>query len=397
MKHPDDVRRLLVRRFETGRRDWLVSADGAPSWPLTITLGTPTETAALQQVDAVRAWAGAWRDWHGEGELCWCTPRWRVLGSQRLPDKLVLRNPSQVAAWAGELARWNRAVDREAVLIQRWPQLVRRLGGLFNVLADYAEADFLRLVDALDWLATHPASGLYPRQLPIAGLDTKWLESRRPVLAFLMACLRGPDADVTDFYALCGLRSMPVQLRLRILDPDLRALTRGIGDVMAPVEQIAALDLPASNVLIVENLQSGLALPDLPGTVAIIGLGYSVDLLGQIPWLRRVHGRYWGDLDTHGFAILNRARLYLPDLTSLLMDEGTMKRHAVLWSTEASQHSGNGLELLSAAEQAVFLALKNNLWGQHLRLEQERIAWPDVCGALQCLSENRLSEDIAKF
>lgn len=384
MKLPADVRRVLQRRFEASHRGWLIAGDSASPWPLTIALGIPTETAALQQPDAVRAWAGAWRDWHGEGELHWSTPRWRVLGTQRLPDKLVLGSARQTAAWIGELERWDRAVARHADLTRRWPKLERRLGSLFGVLADYADADFRRLADVLDWVDTHPASGLYPRQLPIAGLDTKWLESRRPVLATLATYLRDNNNDIgaTDFYTLCGLRRLPAQIRLRILDPALRALTRGMADFSAPVDQIAALDLPASNVFVVENLQSGLALPDMPGAVAVIGLGYSVDLLGQIPWLRDIEGRYWGDIDTHGFAILHRARSYLPQLTSLLMDEATMKRFSALWSTESSQHPGARLDLLTAGEQEVFLALKNNLWGQNLRLEQERIAWPVVSAAL---------------
>lgn len=382
MKLPADVAHLLRRRFEAKHRDWLVADDNALSWPLTIALGIPSEPTALQSPDAVRAWAGAWRDWHGEGELQWSSPRWRVLGTQRLPDKLVLDSARQVAAWAGELERWDRAVERRTSLMQRWPQLAGRLGSLFAVLADYPEADFRRLADVLDWVDRHPASGLYPRQLPIAGLDTKWIESRRPTIAALVTCLRGMDSSNADFYTLCGLRRMPAQLRLRILDPALRTLMRGIGDVSAPVEQIAALKLPASRVLVVENLQSGLALPDMRGTVAVIGLGYSVDLLGQIPWMRQLEATYWGDLDTHGFAILNRARLYLPQLTSLMMDEKTMTTFSALWSTESSQHPSAGLDLLTDAELEVFLALKNNRWGQNLRLEQERIAWPYVCTAL---------------
>ena len=382
MKLPADVAHLLRRRFEAKHRDWLVADDSALSWPLTIALGIPTEPTALQSPGAVRAWAGAWRDWHGEGELQWSSPRWRVLGTQRLPDKLVLDSARQVAAWTGELERWDRAVERRTSLMQRWPQLARRLGSLFAVLADYPEADFRRLADVLDWVDRHPASGLYPRQLPIAGLDTKWIESRRPAIAALVTCLRDMDSSNADFYTLCGLRRMPAQLRLRILDPALRTLMRGIGDVSAPVEQIAALNLPASRVLVVENLQSGLALPDMRGTVAVIGLGYSVDLLGQIPWMRQLEATYWGDLDTHGFAILNRARLYLPQLTSLMMDEKTMTTFSALWSTESSQHPSAGLDLLTDAELEVFLALKNNRWGQNLRLEQERIAWPYVCSAL---------------
>ena len=382
MKLPADVAQLLRRRYEAKHRDWLVADNNALGWPLTIALGTPTETIALRSPEAVRAWVGAWRDWRGEGELHWSSPRWRVLGTQRLPDKLVLGNAREIAAWVGELERWDRAVARQGALIRRWPQLAGRLGSLFAVLADYADADFQRLADVLDWVDRNPASGLYLRQLPIAGLDTKWVESRRQALATLLTCLRDIDSNGGDFYTLCGLRRLPVQMRLRILDPALRALTRGLGDFIAPVDQIAALDLPASRVLVVENLQSGLALPDMPGTVAVIGLGYSVDLLGHIPWLRELESIYWGDLDTHGFAILNRARMYLPRLMSLMMDEKTMTRFSSLWSTEISQHPGTGLGLLTDDEQAVFLALKDNRWGQNLRLEQERIAWPYVCAAL---------------
>jgi len=40
-------------------------------------------------------------------------------------------------------------------------------------------------------------------------------------------------------------------------------------------------------------------------------LGYAVDVLGQLPWLQEAQCIYWGDIDTHGFAILNRARTYI--------------------------------------------------------------------------------------
>lgn len=380
MKLPADVRLLLERRFGSRHRDWLCDAAPVEQWPWRIPLGIPTEPAALQRVDAVRAWASAWRNWQGEGTVQWAERRWRVLGTQQLPDYLVLDGPLQIASWTGQRERWLRAQERHLALTQRWPQLAARLGGLFDVLADYPAADFAHLVGVVAWLEAHPASALYPRQLPLAGMDTKWLEARKPVLLALLSHLRGGDTG--DFFALSGLRRPPVLVRLRILDPSLRALMRGVGDITAPVNEIAALALPATSLLVVENLQSGLALPDLPGTVAIIGLGYGVDVLGQIPWLHALPGRYWGDIDTHGFAILSRARGYLPQLTSLLMDTATLLAFAALWSSEASQHGTAALESLTLEEQAVYRGLKEHAWGQNLRLEQERIAWPVVCAAL---------------
>jgi hypothetical protein len=424
MKLPDDVRQLLARRYDSRHRDWLAADAGTDQgaglcaganpydstgvdmgigtepdadaskqrdWPWTIALGIPTEAVAQRQVDAVRHWASAWRAWRGAGTLRWTERRWRVLGTQSLPESLTLESPLQAAAWIGELDRWTRAGQRQRQLVRRWPQLAPRLPSVFAMLADYDEDDYQRLQLVLEWLAAHPASGLYPRQIPVAGVDTKWMETRKGTLGALAAGLLpaaggdggdGGDGD-GDFLALCGLRRPPATARLRILDPALRALTRGLGDICAPVEELAALDLPVSTVLVVENLQSGLALPDLPGAVAFIGLGYGVDVLGKLPWLRAARGIYWGDIDTHGYAILHRARSYLPRLESMLMDETTLRRYPRLWVSEGSQHGAGLLDLLNAREQAVYQALKSQAWGQNLRLEQERIPWPAVCAALR--------------
>jgi hypothetical protein len=88
-------------------------------------------------------------------------------------------------------------------------------------------------------------------------------------------------------------------------------------------------------------------------------------------------------LDTHGFAILNRARNYLPELKSVLMDEETLRSHHDLWVEEKDQHSAETLPLLTDFEQAVYQVIKRNAWGQNVRLEQERIAWDVAWKALQ--------------
>ncbi|ODU07508.1 MAG: hypothetical protein ABS84_16155 [Rubrivivax sp. SCN 71-131] len=95
---------------------------------------------------------------------------------------------------------------------------------------------------------------------------------------------------------------------------------------------------------------------------------------------------YWGDLDTHGFAILHRARSYLPSLQSVLMDEDTLLRHKALWVDEKEQHPAAELTLLTEAEQEVYQGLKRQRWGQNVRLEQERIAWDAAQSTLQRLA-----------
>ena len=375
MKLPRNVEQLLLKRFANSHRDWLAAVSGGGDWPLTIALGTPTESDALREVDAVRAWVAAWREWQGAGKLDWVMRQWKVLGAQRLPATLTLDCPADVARWIGQHDRWQRATQRFAVLTQRWPVLAAKLARLFGVLADYDDADFARLVGLLAWLCANPASGLYVRQLPIAGVDSKWVEGRKAVLCELMTLLRDVSCDAADFYQLCGLKKTAAQLRMRILDPRLRQHVGGLGDITAPLADIANIALPASTVFIVENLQTGLAFRDTPGAVVVMALGYSVDLLAQVPWIARARCVYWGDIDTHGFAILNRARSCLPAVESVLMDQQTLLQFRELWTDEKVPHGAAELSLLTDAESAVYRLLKTNALAQNLRLEQERIAW----------------------
>jgi hypothetical protein len=388
LKFPDDVQKELKRRFKNRHREWL-EASGEPDqlvdsgWPLEVNLGIPTENQALKQVEDVRAWVSAWQSWNGVGSLSWGERHWRKLGTQPVPEKLLLSGPREVAHWIGEADRWDRAQQRYKHLVGRWPQLSDKLSRYFAILADYSEVDYRRLIEMVAWIEKNPASDLYPRQLPVSGLDSKWLERRKGLLADLVDVVRGKSSSEGDFFQRCGLKAPPQLIRLRILDDSLRQRVGGLSDLSVTWDQLAELDLPVSNLFIVENLQTGLAFDDLPGSVVIMQLGYGVDVLGRLLWAARAHCIYWGDLDTHGFAILNRARSHLPGLKSVLMDEATLRSHQDLWVEEKDQHAAETLPLLTDPEQAVYQAIKRNAWGQNVRLEQERIAWDVAWKRLQ--------------
>jgi hypothetical protein len=393
LKLPSDTRELLRRKFINKRQEWLKasasgngppSSEGAPaSWPLEINLGIPTEQDALRQPEGVRAWISAWRSWQGSGSLVWSERRWRSLGTQSVPEKLILEGPDDVAIWIGEAARWSRALERFKPLIQRWPALLNTLPRHFSVLADYDDSDFHSLSEILSWIYANPNSNLYIRQVPLAGIDSKWLESRKSLVCELFALIQGDTSGDRDFFRRCGFRPQPQLIRMRVLDPALRSQFSGLGDISAPLEEVAGLGITPALAFIVENIQTALAFNDLNDSVVFMGLGYGVDILGKIPWLRHTRCIYWGDIDTHGFAILNRARSYLPCLETVLMDESTLLSHRDLWVEEKEQHASTELPLLSEPELMLFRALKSNAWGRHIRLEQERIRWDEAWDALQ--------------
>ena len=368
---PADVRQRLLTRYRAGHRRWL--EDGG-DWPLSLPLGAPSEREAREHSAVVQVWVAQWQAWRGAGEIVWVERRWPALGTQSVPERVILRNAGQVAAWLDQSDRWQRASQRFSSMTEHWPRLLGRLAKHFDVLADYSEDDFQRLSAMLEWLESHPDSGLYARQLPVVGVDTKWLAGRRALIAELFSVIQDAEDGEKEFYAITGIRREPSLLRFRLLDPEARRAIGGLGDITAPAEEIAQLMLPLQRIFIVENLQTGLAFTDLPGSAVLMGLGYAVESLDIISWLRSLPVYYWGDLDTHGFAILNRLRCYLPEAHSILMDEATLLDHRDMWGHE-EKPVGAELPLLVGEERDLYHDLCRHRWGSRLRLEQERISW----------------------
>jgi len=382
---PEQVKDWLIRRYNTQHRAWL---EGAGEWPLEVSLGVPTEADFTADVSAVRQWVDAWTNWRGTGELRQESRKYMRLGSQTLPSQVFLHGPEEVAAWCGQERRWRRAASRYTSLVSRWPQLHQRRGlaRCFDVLADYSEADYARLQTVLAWILAQPTSGLYVRQLPLEGVDTKWLEKRRGLIVDLLGLLRGGEVE-TDFYAACGLARTPHRVRMRVLCPALRAQVGGLRDIEAPVEELGSLQLVPQVLLMVENQETGVSLPDMNGVVAFMRLGGAVSALGAIPWLRKCPAVYWGDIDTHGLAILARARRIFPSARSVMMDVATLERYAELTVQEPAQHADAELAELTSEEREVFDGLRSGRWGAKIRLEQERITWPDAMEALRATVE----------
>lgn len=416
LESPTTVLADMTRRMNARFGQWLLQAAGAreetsageseaelSAWPMRVTLASFTEREVSTQMDAVTQWAGQWHKAELElpagMTLVWETRRWARLGEQRFPAKLVIDSPDALAVWVNQGPRWRQACSRWDALVRGFPNLAcssvcqRHLA----VFTDWAQQDVERLHALLVWFRANPRSELYLRQLPVPGIDTKWVEPRKAVVRdFLLATKGQPlTSAAQDFHEVCGLRKPSAKLRLRILCPELRAGLGGLCDVEAPVEEVARMGLSVRSVIIVENLETGLALPDFEGTVAFMRLGHAVSELARIPWLGpdqqgyAVEQRqlpqlvYWGDLDTHGFAILSRARGIFSRLQSVLMDEMTFLGGKSLWVTEIAPYRAHELLHLTPAEKGIYAALRANEWGTNLRLEQERLSWPSCLMALQ--------------
>jgi hypothetical protein len=127
-----------------------------------------------------------------------------------------------------------------------------------------------------------------------------------------------------------------------------------------------------------------LAFPLAGDAIALFGDGYAVNVLASLDWLGSLDLTYWGDLDTHGFAILNRLRSRFPQARSMLMDRGTLLAHRSQWVTEATPTKA-ALGLLEPEEQGLYQDLVDGMFGQAVRLEQERVSFGSLERALSTI------------
>jgi hypothetical protein len=332
------------------------------------------------------------------------TISWQGVGEQTLPETLSFPSAECVAQFCNDVKAWQLVKVRRHAMLERWPALFSTgFGSHYEALVTYDEADFARLIALLSWFMENPKSGLYLRQLPIPGIDTKWVDlKRRGLVADLVRRITAPpltalsdldpdgielpscdavaaaelDNVSLDFYDICGLRRPPTKLHMLVLCPDLRAAVGGLRDVVAPIDELATLSIHPVRALISENKDTGLSLPDIPGTVAFIKLGNAVSLLGQLPWFQELPILYWGDVDTYGFSILAQARKTLGNVRSMMMDIETLETHRDRVVDERQQAINVDRALLTTQELETYEGFLKGTWWTQKRLEQERLDWP---------------------
>ncbi|MDR2350814.1 MAG: DUF2220 family protein [Deltaproteobacteria bacterium] len=380
MRSMGDVKRVLESLFERKHPEWLETAESPDpgKWPVSVSLKPPSEKEAAANFPKVKEWISHWNSLKPEfGALKSAEVRWRHMGTQIIPGAVEIPNPETVALWTSKSEAWSEARKRHAKAVSVFPELKGIFSRFKFELFELDSADFSRLMGVVSWLKANPNPNLYPRELPIEGVDGKWMDSRKKSVAALASEVLKVDAGGKNFRESLGIKTPPFLARLRPLDPKLRAAFGGWGDLTVPLDDLKNFEpLPRPRaVVIVENLQTGLSMKDLPETVLFTGLGNGAVSLGAVPWVKDLKCLYWGDLDTHGFAILSRVRERIPGLKSILMDFETLMSHKSLWGTENSPHKGAEPTNLTPGELKLYSELKNGRWGKNIRLEQERIAW----------------------
>jgi hypothetical protein len=379
---PADVVVMLRRRWDTG--GYLSRVAAAEPWQaVEVPLRGPTATHLAQRFAEVQDWA---RQWNAV-DLSLVRIEYKALGG-----RLAGVNQVPARVWIDGFEQLCRLIGmtRQA---RRFEQLLDETRetepGLLDWVASHPmrtlryEGDWQWILGTVTWLNDERHSGLYLRQIAVPGVDTKFIEQHRGLLADLLdAHPHGRPADPAkprgEFAARYGFRGKPDQIRFRFLGDGGAARLAGFTELTVRAQELMHAPLSVSTVYVVENEITYLAFPGAADAVVILGGGYRVgQTLECLEWLADVDLVYWGDIDTHGFAILNRLRQRFPHTRSILMDRATLLAHREQWVTEPDPTRAR-LGQLSHDEALLYADLVADRFERSVRLEQERVQFPAV-------------------
>jgi hypothetical protein len=356
----DDLIADLRRQWDRGAI--LAEMVGAPSiFPYRFRLTRPKPADLLERYEDVRVVTTA------QGT--------RSVGRNQVPSEVWVDSLEDAALLLHEtiaLPAFRDVVDETTA---RLPALLEWLSAhCIEALA--VAPDWPRILDVVLWLQANPRPDIYVRQVNILGVHTKFIEQNRKLLSSILDTLLPVDAIDSEhspsvaFDRRYGFRVSPSMVRIRSLDPSLIVLPGADDRVVSLTVQDFSNLIGVHRVFVTENYVNFLAFPPVAGAIVVFGEGYDVGKIAKAPWIASVPFRYWGDIDTHGFAILDHLRSLLPHVTSLLMDHATLHAHEAQWGFEHEQVRRD-LNNLTRSERALYDDLRDNRIRANLRLEQE--------------------------
>ncbi|MFI6705471.1 Wadjet anti-phage system protein JetD domain-containing protein [Nonomuraea sp. NPDC050478] len=377
---PDDVRALLMKRWSSGK--YLTSlATGEPWQPIDVPIRGPRPSELAARFEQVRTWVAQWEK-QTRLRVEYKQVGGRTIGANSIPARAWIDD--QDTLWAllktsGDVRAF-RTLHADAA---GSPQIAAWMAA--NPMKVLALADtWPSIMATVHWIDQHAHPGVYLRHIDVPGVDTKFIERHKGALTALLDARLDPsrvrdDLPRSDFEGRYGFRKKPQQVRFRLLDG---AHLAGFTDLTVRAEEFTTRPASVTTVYVVENEASYLAFPAVPGGMAVFGSGYSVGVLESLPWLADTALIYWGDIDTHGFAILDRLRGRYPHVISMLMDRDTLMDHQAHWAREPSQVT-QPLAHLTAAEASLWHELRAHSHGPSIRLEQERIRFSAISEKIQ--------------
>jgi len=376
-----DVRTLVLKRewnSDSGLKSRLLNRK---LFPIRIGLKPPSGRSAMEDMVHFQTFIGQWRSYPFQKHIEWESRHYRALAEQQVPKFFILEDIKSLIEFVGR-----EAIQRSAKWTKNMAPLLSINEALYPALIKHLKTfESIRLSDAqllaalVKQLSSQMGAGQYLRALPLAGVDTKFLENYQTLVSDVLDVLH--NGEITAHGGLLEwlgcLKNPKGWLTVRPLCETVKDKIGGFPVMQLHNDVLRQHALPAKNILIVENMQSGLGLPLLKDTIAIFGGGKNVSWM-DANWLKSRRVAYWGDIDSWGLYILSDVRAMLPSVQAIMMDTDTLLQHQDRMVVEPKPYD-HLPEFLTESEMQIFSDLKTGKY-RGARLEQERLS-PDYISA----------------
>lgn len=364
--------------------------NGEALFPRRLTLKAPASAELADRFDEVRRWISDLQQCR-HARIVTRNVQHRVIGANAVPCEAWIDSLQDALQLIGKIRQAQDFAALVALTRTQAPGVLPLLARQPLSALELARSWPL-LLQVVLWVQQHPNPDIYLRQIDVPGVHSKFIETHIGVLSQMLELVLQPEpmdapaaVGISRFCRRYGFREKPLRIRFRLLDPAL-ALFPGSPDQDVTLDQrtFAGLAVQVTTVFITENETNFLAFPGVPDAMVIFGAGYGFEKLAMAQWLQRCVVYYWGDIDTHGFAILDQIRGILPNVRSLLMDRRTLMEHRLHWDRE-SKPERRDLHRLDPNERALFDDLRDDRLGSGVRLEQEKIGFSWLSRSLRTL------------
>lgn len=372
------IRNELLKKWDKGI---LISRlfDEAIEFPYRIPIKSPTSKDMLEKYETVRDWIRSIEEQAAryQGEVEWREISHRQLGKNLIPAGYIFHNRADLLIFIEKKRNYDTFISLSREVLDPYPELREWIVQSPHTLMEN-EKNLHRLLDVIHWIMNNPDPGIYIRQLSLEGVDTKFIEQNKRFLTGALDRLL-PEKSINrdfsgnkNFEKRYGFLSKPEMIRFRY--PAGPPPGEFYSDLAVKADEFCLKNPAVSRVFIIENDITALAFPPVPDSLVLFGRGYNFDSIADAHWLHKKKLFYWGDIDTHGFAILSQFRSYFPKTQSIIMDERTLLTHKLQWSVEKSPAKGMPLHL-TTTERKLFRNLEQKESGDNIRLEQEFISF----------------------
>jgi hypothetical protein len=364
MKSPSELKQRLRRQWEYAATRESRLLGGADAWPIVLSIGKPKPSVMLNDLDSVKRHVEAWRK-VADGDVIWEAIKYRATAEPvEVPLQWKLHRPTEWlsacsdAKMRGEFSELGLFVEQADSVFHN--MLVRQRS-LWREKSVNEVVQATRLAIALE---PGCANGQPLRTLSLEGIDTKFFERNSRLVTALL------DIRFDEEVSRLGLEVFLGALVegdhwLLLIDMDGGLLPFRKQRVAS--SDLKSVKLPGTRVLIVENETCHHQLPELPGTVAILGAGFDLGWTESSLFDDKQVG-YWGDIDTWGLQFLAQARRNIKHLHALLMTSDLFESHRDAAVHEPVVAGTDCPGELTASEQQLYSQLISEPMG---RLEQE--------------------------